>query len=168
MQFNGKSPSINQIRYFVAVAKNLSFRQAAGILGISQPTLTSQINALETHLGLTLFERSRTGTLLSPQGKALLDAAEEVLQASQRFSEIARDLSEGEVVTYRLGIPPTLGPYCYRLFYPIYTSASLACVFMFVKGHQAPCNTAYCGGVVRSYSIAPFWRKFTAHHATAV
>jgi len=109
MQFNGKTPSINQIRYFVAVAKYLSFRQAAGILGISQPTLTSQISALENLLGLTLFERSRTGTLLSPRGKALLDAAEEVLQASQRFSEIARDLSEGEVVTYRLGIPPTLG-----------------------------------------------------------
>ena len=91
------------------MAKYLSL--AAGILGISQPTLTSQISALENLLGLTLFERSRTGTLLSPQGKALLDAAEEVLQASQRFSEIARDLSEGEVVTYRLGIPPTLGPY---------------------------------------------------------
>lgn len=111
MQLNGKTPSINQIRYFVAVAKYLSFRQAAGILGISQPTLTSQINALETTLGLNLFERSRTGTLLSPQGKALLSVAEEVLQSSQRFSEIARDLSEGNVVTYRLGIPPTLGPY---------------------------------------------------------
>lgn len=111
MQFNGKTPSINQIRYFVAVAKYLSFRQAAGILGISQPTLTSQISALENLLGLTLFERSRTGTLLSPQGKALLDAAEEVLQASSRFGEIARDLSEGERVTFRLGIPPTLGPY---------------------------------------------------------
>jgi LysR family hydrogen peroxide-inducible transcriptional activator len=48
---------------------------------------------------------------LSPQGKALLPAAEEVLQSSQRFSEIARDLSVGDVVTYRLGIPPTLGPY---------------------------------------------------------
>ncbi|BCO18197.1 hyaluronan synthase [Alteromonas sp. KC3] len=111
MQLNGKTPSINQIRYFVAVAKYLSFRQAAGILGISQPTLTSQISALETTLGLNLFERSRTGTLLSPQGKALLSVAEEVLQSSQRFGEIARDLSEGNVVTYRLGIPPTLGPY---------------------------------------------------------
>ncbi|WP_338516702.1 hydrogen peroxide-inducible genes activator [Alteromonas gracilis] len=111
MQLNGKTASINQIRYFVAVAKYLSFRQAAGVLGISQPTLTSQINALESTLGLNLFERSRTGTLLSPQGKALLPAAEEVLQSSQRFSEIARDLSVGEVVTYRLGIPPTLGPY---------------------------------------------------------
>lgn len=111
MPFNGKAPSINQIKYFVAVAKYLNFRQAAGILGISQPTLTSQISALETTLGISLFERSRSGTLLSPQGKILLPAAEEVLQSSQRFNEIARDLSEGNIVTYRLGIPPTLGPY---------------------------------------------------------
>jgi len=111
MLLNGKTPSINQIRYFVAVAKYLSFRQAAASLGISQPTLTSQINTLETSLDLVLFERSRTGTLLSPHGKALFEAAEEVLQANHRFNEIARDLAEGEVVTFRLGIPPTLGPY---------------------------------------------------------
>lgn len=111
MSFNGKMPSINQIRYYVTVAKHLNFRQAATSLGISQPTLTSQISALEASLGVVLFERSRTGTLLSPQGKALFEAAEGVLQAGLRFSEIARDLSEGEVVTYRLGIPPTLGPY---------------------------------------------------------
>ena len=111
MQLGGKAPSFNQIRYFVAVAKYLNFRQAAGALGISQPTLTSQINALEDTLNLTLFERSRTGTLLSPQGKALLASAEEVLQSTQRFTEMARDLSKGEIITYRLGIPPTLGPY---------------------------------------------------------
>ncbi|MEQ3641364.1 MAG: hydrogen peroxide-inducible genes activator [Alteromonas sp.] len=111
MQLGGRAPSFNQIRYFVAVAKYLNFRQAAGALGISQPTLTSQINALEDTLNLTLLERSRTGTLLSPQGKALLASAEEVLQSTQRFSEMARDLSKGEVITYRLGIPPTLGPY---------------------------------------------------------
>ena len=111
MLLNGKIPSINQIRYFVTVAKHLNFRQAANILGISQPTLTSQINALESHLNLVLFERSRTGTLLSPQGKALLETAEEVIQAGLRFNEIAKDLSEGDVVTFRLGIPPTIGPY---------------------------------------------------------
>lgn len=111
MQFNGKMPSINQIRYFATVARTLNFRRAAHSLGISQPTLTSQISALEATLGVTLFERSRSGTLLSPQGKALLESAEEVLQSTVRFNEIARDLASGDGVTYRLGVPPTLGPY---------------------------------------------------------
>ncbi|RDV25104.1 hydrogen peroxide-inducible genes activator [Alteromonas aestuariivivens] len=111
MQHTGKMPSLNQIRYFMTVAKHLNFRRAAQLLGISQPTLTAQINALETSLGLTLFERSRSGTFLSPQGQALLHSAEDMLGASLRFIEEARSLSEGENTTYRLGIPPTLGPY---------------------------------------------------------
>ncbi len=111
MHFQGKIPSLNQIRYFVTVAKHLSYRRAASVLGISQPTLTTQINALEGAVGVPLFERSRSGTLLSPQGKALLEAAEDILQAGQRFAEISRGLSEGEGTTFRLGIPPTLGPY---------------------------------------------------------
>ncbi|WP_218310788.1 hydrogen peroxide-inducible genes activator [Alteromonas antoniana] len=111
MQFNGKTLSLNQIRYFVTVARYLSYRRAASVLGISQPTLTTQINALENTLGVSLLERSRSGTLLSPQGKALLEAAEDILQAGQRFTEIARGLSDGEGATFRLGIPPTLGPY---------------------------------------------------------
>ena len=111
MLFNGKTPSLNQIRYFVTVAKHLNFRRAANILGISQPTLTSQISALENTLGLILFERSRSGTLLSAQGKSLLEYAEAVLQSTMQFGEMARSLAQGESTTYRLGIPPTLGPY---------------------------------------------------------
>ncbi|WP_218353190.1 hydrogen peroxide-inducible genes activator [Alteromonas lipotrueiana] len=107
----GKSPSLNQLRYFVTVAKQLNFRRAAHDLGVSQPTLTTQINALETQLGLTLFERSRSGTLLSAHGHALLYHAEQVLKANLHFHEVARNLSDGENTMYRLGIPPTLGPY---------------------------------------------------------
>jgi LysR family hydrogen peroxide-inducible transcriptional activator len=89
----------------------LSFRRAAQSLGVSQPTLTSQIQALENVINISLFERSRSGTLLSPQGRALLSLAEDVLQTNQRFEDTARDLSDGTTTTYRLGIPPTLGPY---------------------------------------------------------
>ena len=108
---DGKNPSLNQLRYFVTVAKKLNFRRAAHELGVSQPTLTSQINTLETQLGLILFERSRSGTLLSAHGHALLHYAEQVLKANLHFHEVARNLSDGENTMYRLGIPPTLGPY---------------------------------------------------------
>ena len=57
MQLGGKAPSFNQIRYFVAVAKYLNFRQAAGALGISQPTLTSQNKCVRRH---TEFNAVRT------------------------------------------------------------------------------------------------------------
>ena len=76
----------------MTVAKQLNFRRAAHDLGVSQPTLTTQINALETQLGLTLFERSRSGTLLSAHGHALLYHAEQVLKANLHFHEVAEFL----------------------------------------------------------------------------
>lgn len=118
MTTNLKSATNSQLRYFVTLARNLSYRRAAQILGISQPTLSSQINVLEKNLGLSLFERSRSGTLLSPEGRTLFPLAEEVLQASIRFEEKARDLTGGSQTTYRLGVPPTLGPYLLPFILP--------------------------------------------------
>ena len=113
-----KSVTYTQFRYFVALARELSYRRAAQVLGISQPTLTSQINVLEKSLGISLFERSRSGTLLSPEGRALLPLAEDVLQSSIRFEEKARDIAGGNQTTYRLGVPPTLGPYLLPFILP--------------------------------------------------
>lgn len=109
--FSDKLPPVNQLRYFATVAHYLSYRRAALQLGISQPTLTSQINTLESQLGFSLFERSRSGTLLSAQGRALLPVVENILRDYQTLQETARDIAEGQKTTYRLGIPPTLGPY---------------------------------------------------------
>ncbi|MEL0632952.1 hydrogen peroxide-inducible genes activator [Pseudoalteromonas carrageenovora] len=110
-QGSQKSPSISQIKYFVKVAKTLSFRRAAQALKISQPTLTNQIAALEKLLNLQLFERSRSGTVLTPQGRALLSQADVLLQASMRFDELARDLNDDSQTTYRLGVTTSVGPY---------------------------------------------------------
>ncbi len=106
-----KSPSINQLRYFVAVARSASYRRAAEELGISQPALTAQIRVLESILKVSLFERSRAGTVLSPAGRDLLQAAQQVLLAMQGFKEVAENVAGGHRATYRLGVPPTVGPY---------------------------------------------------------
>ncbi|GAB3378897.1 hydrogen peroxide-inducible genes activator [Spongiibacter taiwanensis] len=106
-----KMPSIAQIRYFVSVADLANYRKAADELGISQPALTTQISAMETTLGVALFERSRAGTQLSPAGRELLPAARQILLSMQGFQEQANMLSSGHQATYKLGIPPTVGPY---------------------------------------------------------
>lgn len=59
--------SLKQIRYFTAVAEQGSFRQAAFRLNITQPTLSNQIAALETTLGVQLFERTRKGINTTPR-----------------------------------------------------------------------------------------------------
>lgn len=108
---NRKSPTMAQLRYFIAVAEHNNYRKAADDIGVSQPALTAQIASLETLLGVALFERSRAGTQLSPAGRALLPSARQVLLSMQGFEEMATVLSSGRQATYKLGIPPTVGPY---------------------------------------------------------
>lgn len=112
------SPTARQVQYFIAVAEAEGFRGAAARLGVSQPTLTNQILALEQMLGLELFERSRAGTHLTPAGRDLLPAARRVLEACQGLVDLAATLSSGPTGTYRLGVTPTLGPYLLPLVLP--------------------------------------------------
>ncbi|MCK7597390.1 hydrogen peroxide-inducible genes activator [Microbulbifer sp. CAU 1566] len=104
-------PSFKQLQYFVTIASRASYRRAAEELGVSQPALTTQIRALESTLGLSLFERSRSGTLLTPEGRDLLDQARQLILAMREFSAKAELISQGHQSTYKLGVPPTLGPY---------------------------------------------------------
>lgn len=106
-----KRPTFRQLEYFVCLADTLNYRHAAAKLGVSQPTLTSQIRALEESLGLGLLERSRTGTLLSPQGRELLESARGVVGALHELCTSADVLTHGPATTFRLGVPPTVGPY---------------------------------------------------------
>lgn len=103
--------SLRQLRYFAAVAEYGSFRQAAFKLNITQPTLSNQISVLEELLGLQLFERSRSGTSTTVEGRELLISARRVIEEAQGFSTQASSLSGGGIGTYRLGVTPTLGPY---------------------------------------------------------
>jgi LysR family hydrogen peroxide-inducible transcriptional activator len=103
--------SLRQLRYFAAVAEYGSFRQAAFKLNITQPTLSNQISVLEELLSLQLFERSRSGTSTTVEGRELLISARRVIEEAQGFSTQAGSLSGGGIGTYRLGVTPTLGPY---------------------------------------------------------
>jgi LysR family hydrogen peroxide-inducible transcriptional activator len=104
-------PSVRQIEYFITIAGTLSFNRAAQRLNVSQPTLTTQIVALEQALGLQLFERSRSGTVLTAIGRELLPVARRVSEEFQGFLDRAESVSRGPGGTYRLGVTPTLGPY---------------------------------------------------------
>src|SRR5262249_50278516 len=76
---------LRRLRYFVEVADQLSFVRAALRLHITQPALSRQIANLEASLGVTLFERSRTGTSLSREGALLLERARALLGSASDF-----------------------------------------------------------------------------------
>lgn len=106
-----KPPTLRQLQYFVTLAETQHFRRAAARLRITQPTLTIQVAALETGLGVQLFERSRTGTALTPEGRELCSHARGVLRELQGLVDQAEASARGPAGTYRLGVTPTLGPY---------------------------------------------------------
>jgi LysR family hydrogen peroxide-inducible transcriptional activator len=106
-----RSATLRQIHYFIAVAEHGSFRRAADYLDVTQPTLTSQVSALEEVLGVSLLERSHSGATLSPAGRELLPHARRVIEESQGFLDMASTLAGTGGGTYRLGVTPTLGPY---------------------------------------------------------
>jgi len=103
--------SLRQMEYYVAVADARSLRKAARRLGVTQPTLTVQLKALEDTLGVQLFERTRNATLLTPAGRELLPDAMNLLSQWRNVIESAHLLSDDAHSTYRLGVPQTLGPY---------------------------------------------------------
>ncbi len=110
--------SFRQLQYFVTIARFGSMRRAAEDLGVTQPTLSVQVSHMEKDLGVTLFERGRRATVLTPQGRELLPAAQRLLGQQHDFEELAHSLGSNEQSLYRLGVPPTLGPYLLPLVMP--------------------------------------------------
>lgn len=71
---------IRQLTTFLKVVQLQSFSKAAGALGYSQSAVTVQIHLLEEELHTRLFDRMGKKIALTPQGKALLHYANNILQ----------------------------------------------------------------------------------------
>jgi DNA-binding transcriptional LysR family regulator len=94
---------IRHFRYFVAVADELHFGRAAESLGVSVPTLSEQIRALEASLGAQLFNRKTRGVALTPVGERFLDEARLVIKQAARAEQAGRQAARGEIGTVAVG-----------------------------------------------------------------
>jgi len=94
---------IYQLRTFIAVAQTCHLTKAAQRLNISQSTVSKQIKALESRLGVELFIRTANGSSLSKAGQMLLPQAEKTLQNAIELLNMAKNML-GEITgTLRLG-----------------------------------------------------------------
>jgi DNA-binding transcriptional LysR family regulator len=76
-------PSWDDIRFFLAIHRAGSLSAAAGPLEVTQPTCGRRLVALETSLGLRLFDRTPDGLRITDAGKALLDSAMRMEQGAE-------------------------------------------------------------------------------------
>jgi LysR family hydrogen peroxide-inducible transcriptional activator len=103
--------TLRQLQYVVAVAEMLSFRRAAELCNVSQPSLSAQVAELETALGVPLFERDRRGVLVTSAGQEIISRARRVLVEADDFVEAANRFLDPLAGTLRIGVIPTIGPY---------------------------------------------------------
>lgn len=104
-------PTLQQLRYFIAIADTLHFRRAAERCNVTQPTMSGQLRELELTLGVQLVERSRAKVLLTPIGKEIAARARVVLSEVGGIVDLAK---HGQTLlggTLRLGVLHSLGPY---------------------------------------------------------
>jgi len=94
---------LRHLRYFVAVAEELSFTRAAERLHIGQPPLSHQIQMLEAEVGAQLLERSKRWVRLTEAGKLFLEDARRVLALSEQAALTARRAGRGEAGELRVG-----------------------------------------------------------------
>ena len=94
---------LRHLRYFIAVAEELHFGRAAQVLGISQPPLSQQIQALEQEVGARLFERTNRRVELSEAGRLFLHEARLALAQVDKAADVARRAQLGELGELKIG-----------------------------------------------------------------
>src|SRR5262249_56611901 len=93
---------LHQVRYTVALYKNLNFTRAAEACHVTQPALTRAIQKLEDELGGPLFERERNLTQLTELGRLMRPLLEQTLAAAEAAKAQATQFRKREPGSLRI------------------------------------------------------------------
>jgi DNA-binding transcriptional LysR family regulator len=96
---NRPLPPLDLVRGFEAAARHLSFTLAGAELFVTQSAVSRQVQALETFLGVKLFERRHKALALTPAGQAYAQAAAAALAQLRAATQRARDSARAHVLT---------------------------------------------------------------------
>ncbi|UZP67355.1 LysR substrate-binding domain-containing protein [Desulfovibrio mangrovi] len=94
---------LRHLHYFIAVAEELHFGNAAKRLHMSQPPLSQQVRQLEEELGVSLFSRTSRSVALTPEGAAFLEDARDILQRTELAVKRVQAVANGEEGLLRVG-----------------------------------------------------------------
>lgn len=108
--------TISQLQYLIALEKFRHFGRAANSCGITQPTLSAQLQKLEDDLGHPLVNRKQQPLQLTELGEAIVQQARVILQSVEDIEELAAHWDQPVEGKFRLGVIPTVAPYLIHRF----------------------------------------------------
>ena len=97
---------LRHLRYFVAVAEDLSYAKAAKRLHISAPALSARVKELQTEVGHLLFECVGRSLQLTDAGRVFLERARQIVIQASEAVVLARQAACGEVGELTIGYNP--------------------------------------------------------------
>lgn len=108
---------LRHLRYFLAIAEEMSVTRAAARLGINQPPLSQQLQQLEAEIGAPLFHRLARGMALTEAGRRLEQEARGILTQVEQAIENTRRAATGEIGLIRIGFTSsaTFNPFVTRV-----------------------------------------------------
>jgi len=117
-----RTTTLRQLQILVAVARHGGYTQAANALYLTQPTVSMQIKKLSDAIGLPLFERRGKKLELTPAGRRILEASQDILsrldllgvEISSLTGEIKGELRIAVITTAKYFMPRLLGAFIQR------------------------------------------------------
>lgn len=113
-------------QYFLEIAQAGSLNRAADALGVSQPTLSRHLQALEKRLGQTLFDRSTQGLTPTRFGQSLIEEAEQMRTSVQRLERLAAGQDQAVTGRVRLSANEPIALYYLPRILPDFMDANPA------------------------------------------
>jgi LysR family hydrogen peroxide-inducible transcriptional activator len=106
-----KSPTIKQLKYFLALTESQHFGRAADNCFVSQSAFSNAIKELETTLDAQLVDRTNRNVTITATGQQVAVQARLVLRDLDSLQETARGQKEPLTGELRLGVIPTVAPF---------------------------------------------------------
>lgn len=104
-------PSLKQLTYLVALDEHQNFNRAAKACFVSQSTLSTGLQTLETLLGGELIERDHKAFIMTPLGRQVVARARELLAQTRDLMELVEGQKGAMKGAIRLGCIPTIAPF---------------------------------------------------------
>ena len=98
--------NLKQFHYVLILAQEASFAKAAGVLGISQPSLSQYIKKIENQLGVELFNRTGGNVSLTDAGRIYMDAGRKILDLERQMCSQFDDLAGHKTGSLVIGTSP--------------------------------------------------------------